>query len=169
MSEANTPSVEKPEPVPEWEAKADAWHEAILVEAGNPNPFDVLTMLETWKSHVEPADSEGRITFSRSLLDSAHDGLKAALELARFESSRLSQLEAENRDLTEANAILNLMVEQGIEAHRGAIAELEAENRRMEAALIRLRDCDWVISLPDRMDAVRDIARQALNKGPDHA
>jgi hypothetical protein len=26
----------------------------------------------------------------------------------------------------------------------------------------RLRDCDWVISLPDRMDAVRDIARAAL-------
>lgn len=29
-------------------------------------------------------------------------------------------------------------------------------------ALERLRDCDWVISLPDRMDAVRDIAREAL-------
>lgn len=33
----------------------------------------------------------------------------------------------------------------------------------LEAALTKLRDCDWVISLPDRMDAVRDIAREALN------
>lgn len=38
---------------------------------------------------------------------------------------------------------------------------------RLEAALIRLRDCDWVISLPDRMDAVREIARAALNDGHD--
>lgn len=33
---------------------------------------------------------------------------------------------------------------------------------KLEAALERIRDCDWVISLPDRMDAVRDIAREAL-------
>jgi len=43
------------------------------------------------------------------------------------------------------------------------IATLTAERDRLRAALVRLRDCDWVISLPDRMDAVRDIARQALN------
>lgn len=35
----------------------------------------------------------------------------------------------------------------------------------LEAALIKLRDCDWVITLPDRMDAVRDIARTALKGG----
>lgn len=33
---------------------------------------------------------------------------------------------------------------------------------KLEAALERIRDCDWVITLPDRMDAVRDIAREAL-------
>jgi hypothetical protein len=33
---------------------------------------------------------------------------------------------------------------------------------RLKTALETLRDCDWVISLPDRMDAVRDIARKAL-------
>lgn len=38
----------------------------------------------------------------------------------------------------------------------------EAERDRLKAALVRLRDCDWVISLPDRMDAVREIAREAL-------
>ena len=34
--------------------------------------------------------------------------------------------------------------------------------RKLVEALERLRDCDWVISLPDRMDAVREIARAAL-------
>ena len=32
----------------------------------------------------------------------------------------------------------------------------------LRTALQRLADCDWVISLPDRMDAVRKIAREAL-------
>ena len=44
-------------------------------------------------------------------------------------------------------------------------AELEAAEARvkeLEAALIRLRDCDWVITPRDRMDAVRNIARKAL-------
>lgn len=43
--------------------------------------------------------------------------------------------------------------------------QLQARVKRLEEALIRLRDCDWVISLPDRMDAVRDIARAALAAG----
>jgi hypothetical protein len=42
------------------------------------------------------------------------------------------------------------------------LSQLQAENARLRKALIRLRDCDWVVSLPDRMDAVRDIARKAL-------
>lgn len=40
---------------------------------------------------------------------------------------------------------------------------LAEENSRYREALVRLRDCDWTISLPDRMDAVRDIARSALS------
>ena len=39
---------------------------------------------------------------------------------------------------------------------------LEAEHKRFKDALIKLRDCDWTIALPDRMDAVRKIAREAL-------
>jgi hypothetical protein len=49
-----------------------------------------------------------------------------------------------------------------------AAEELErqgAENERLRAVLTRLRDCDWTITLPDRMDAVRDIAKQALSQG----
>lgn len=37
------------------------------------------------------------------------------------------------------------------------------EIERLRAALIRLRDCDWVVTPLDRMDAVRNIARAALN------
>lgn len=41
---------------------------------------------------------------------------------------------------------------------------LDAADRleKLQAALERIRDCDWVITLPDRMDAVRQIAREAL-------
>lgn len=44
-----------------------------------------------------------------------------------------------------------------------ALGEIVAERNRYRAALVRLRDCDWTITPLDRMDAVRDIARAALN------
>ena len=43
-----------------------------------------------------------------------------------------------------------------------AFTELETENKQLRAALERIRDCNFVITLPDRMDAVRAIAREAL-------
>ena len=43
------------------------------------------------------------------------------------------------------------------------VPELLAENAKMREALEKLRDCDWVITLPDRMDGVREIARNALS------
>ena len=41
---------------------------------------------------------------------------------------------------------------------------LEAADQieKLSNALQRIQDCDWVITLPDRMDAVRQIAREAL-------
>ena len=44
--------------------------------------------------------------------------------------------------------------------------DVEYQNKleRAESALKKLRDCDWVISLPDRMDAVREIAREGLGE-----
>ena len=50
---------------------------------------------------------------------------------------------------------------QQLTAERDALAERVAE---LGDALIRLRDCDFVITPTDRMDAVRKIAREALNK-----
>lgn len=46
-------------------------------------------------------------------------------------------------------------IEKGICEYKRAVAVALA-------ALERLRDCDWVISLPDRMDAVRVIAADAI-------
>ena len=40
--------------------------------------------------------------------------------------------------------------------------KLERERNIMRNALQRISDCDWVITLPDRMDGVRKIARDAL-------
>ena len=50
-----------------------------------------------------------------------------------------------------------------IDRLRDINAELRAENTKLRRALTRLRDCDWTITLHDRMDAVREIAREALN------
>lgn len=33
---------------------------------------------------------------------------------------------------------------------------------RMRVALEQLRDCDWIVALPERMDSVRKIAGEAL-------
>lgn len=41
---------------------------------------------------------------------------------------------------------------------------LRANIEVLTEALERLAGCDWVITLPDRMDAVRAIAREALAK-----
>ena len=46
-------------------------------------------------------------------------------------------------------------IEKGICEYKRAVAVALA-------ALERLRDCDWVITPHDRMDAVRDIARDAI-------
>lgn len=44
------------------------------------------------------------------------------------------------------------------------LLEVIAENNRLKTSLIKLRDCDWEIMLPDRMDAVREIAHKALEE-----
>ncbi len=42
------------------------------------------------------------------------------------------------------------------------INKIKKQIEQLQAALIKIRDCDFVITLPDRMDAVRKIARDAL-------
>jgi hypothetical protein len=40
--------------------------------------------------------------------------------------------------------------------------DAERQRDRLAEALRKLADCDWVITLPNRMDAVRTIANEAL-------
>lgn len=54
--------------------------------------------------------------------------------------------------------------ESAITDQQARIAELEQQLAELRKALTRIRDCDWVITLPDRMDAVRDMARAALQE-----
>lgn len=49
-----------------------------------------------------------------------------------------------------------------IKALRSDLAEAEKRAEMLTFALERIADCDFVITLPDRMDAVRAIAREAL-------
>ena len=45
---------------------------------------------------------------------------------------------------------------------RRELTAVTEQRDRLAEALRKLADCDWVITLPDRMDAVREIADEAL-------
>jgi hypothetical protein len=77
------------------------------------------------------------------------------IEALEAEVERLQVECAENERLwNEASNLAELNGEVADSAMKCA--------ERLRAALVRIRDCDWVITLPDRMDAVREIAREAL-------
>lgn len=100
-----------------------------------------------------------------------------------YATEKIARLEAEIEDLKDDKQIflshLNLVADlltpdQAAKARKlldvtprmeflSKALALQQENAALRAALQRLRDCDWNISLPDRMDAVREIARKALN------
>jgi hypothetical protein len=44
------------------------------------------------------------------------------------------------------------------------LAEVTKQRDILIEGLEKLASCDWVITLPDRMDAVREIANETLNK-----
>lgn len=91
MCEAFLLAKEKPDPNPDWEARAAAAHVRTLEENG-VQPADTLAMLERWKSDAEPANELGQVSFSRAMLDSAADALRAVLEaLKPFAEIRLIQ------------------------------------------------------------------------------
>jgi hypothetical protein len=62
----------------------------------------------------------------------------------------------------EIPAVKNKETGTVLEQAASAILQQDRKISKMEEALKRIRDCDWVITLPDRMDAVRAIAREAL-------
>jgi hypothetical protein len=107
------------------------------------------------------------VAYANSMLNETESELEQVRQQA-------AELEAEKK-LWIKNRIENdhkLSVEQM--AHIATFNKAEAEKQHARAekaesqlsayreALERLRDCDWVITPHDRMDAVRDIARKAL-------
>jgi transposase-like protein len=82
------------------------------------------------------------------------------------------QLERERDELQKAvNGLCNHLQVSPANTTVLAVEILKIERERNEAreqrdrlaeALRKLADCDWVITLPDRMDAVRNIANEAL-------
>ena len=67
-------------------------------------------------------------------------------------AASIVRLEHENDELRAEVAVLR--EERAIQWRECA--------ERLAGQMQRLADCDWVITLPDRMDAVRDVARNAL-------
>jgi hypothetical protein len=54
------------------------------------------------------------------------------------------------------------IAEMGVSDEDCLMLEAADQIEKLREALQRIRDCDFVITLPDRMDAVRAIAREAL-------
>lgn len=79
-------------------------------------------------------------------IEAHHDDYKKRLEIQWVCRRCHRQLDKKRRFLEDKN-------------HK-----LQQDNKIMRETLEKLRDCDWVITLPDRMDAVRDIVREALKK-----
>ena len=66
--------------------------------------------------------------------------------------------------VSEGGAEVSIVEKQAIALENAAaqLVQLAEKCLKLRKALQRIRDCDFVITLPDRMDAVRAIAREAL-------
>ena len=91
--------------------------------------------------------------------------LAGVIEIKRGVEAELAEMK---RRLSSEKLMYKLANDSAIK-HEWAAGELRnelaaerAKVRTLREACERLRDCDWVITLPNRMDAVRDIARAAL-------
>ena len=84
-----------------------------------------------------------------------------ACKVERERDEAREELRLANIDCFSTHAEVNEAREENLEQARLLSMSADREEK-LRAALQRLADCDWVISLPDRMDAVRKIAREAL-------
>ena len=111
-----------------------------------PDPW--ATIVETFVANVTCCDKSVSRRNAERLVDTA----RAEVELRHAEA--LADLKA-THEAAMASA------GQALESAGHALRE---ENARLRTGLERLRDCDFVITPADRMDAVRDIARDALQQ-----
>lgn len=77
------------------------------------------------------------------------------LEAAKTAIHTLQRQLAAARELAESNGKL---------AHNAAIDAMRYRDQLKIAvdALTQIRDSDWLMTIPDRIDAVREIARQTI-------
>ena len=99
--------------------------------------------------------------------------LEAARDEAVSEAATLrAERDAAQQQIATLTQELSVSRANHIDANQRnmqSVRELEAAEARcatLTAALEQLRDCDWTIGRGDRMDAVRDIARNALSGVP---
>jgi len=119
---------------------------SAIEEKASPGDWRVTTCLDYWIEHSRTPTK-------------ADEGFKG---VGHF--GDVSWPNADKRQVEwEANAALIVALRNNLPAILAALREREV----MRAALIVLRDCDWKIGIGDRMDPVRDIARQALSGGGD--
>ena len=101
-------------------------------------------------------------------LRAAQKACEACDEPTAFEVRKLRErAERAEAELAAANERLRSEAMDDYASIKDLQRELATEREKVRVlrlACERLRDCDWVISLPDRMDAVREIAREALKK-----
>jgi hypothetical protein len=86
-------------------------------------------------------------------------GLRVELERQAVCNGKGSEREAALRAKVETLERENAALRSALH-HR--IACLEIKLDAFQQVFERLRDCDWEIGLPEQMDAVREIARKAL-------
>lgn len=68
------------------------------------------------------------------------------------------------RELAEANTVSATLLATLLATKCRELAEVTKQRDALIEGLEKLASCDWVITLPDRMDAVRKIANETLNK-----
>lgn len=124
---------------------------------------------------VELPDQPEADPYEREAAKAAIKVLQRELSEARKEISDLQgDVEAWKRETMIANARLRgekhpddngaISTKEIIPKLQRELSEVTKQRDLLIEGLEKLASCDWVITLPDRMDAVREIARETLNK-----
>jgi hypothetical protein len=93
------------------------------------------------------------------------DEARALVDLLNKQDSELTAARAEIDEMDSKNLVLRQCVQASSDEQTRLKVELSTvteQRDRLAEALQKLADCDWIITPHDRMDAVRTIAREAL-------
>lgn len=120
--------------------------------------YEAMESMEMMEDKIEAMSKEidehvqGKL-YLEKVID---DKMRLIDDLLRTNSELVFQIEALRKSCLEMCETIDNNCDHLVEEHERVL--------KLEKALTKIRDCDFVISLPDRMDAVREIAREALAK-----